>query len=505
VHLREPRFLSKQPANTFRVHVLREIFPDCRLVAIHRDGRDVVASWGRNDRWQPLGGYGPAIDLMARKWNECIDHIEAWKDALGILTLRYEDLVSDLPGALRRVLAHCDLPWPAGVYDDIAAQDRTGRWLELIPAEHHDRVEAATARNRLRLGYGADRFTLPRPWHAPAGDTMTPEQTFHAAPRCMVRCAGCGGEDFVTLTTADRHGLGLCTAMCTACGLVQTNPRPPADWYAHFYRRAFWPLYVGGRAESAAQRYVSDGQDRKGRLVGDVLLAACPGGHRRYLDIGCGLGGLAGYLKSRRPDWHIAALDPAPEIAVFVAGRFGIPVTCAPLETLPVTGRYDLISIVHVLEHTLDPVAVLRRVSELLADDGLLYIEVPDLWSARWQGAGFFHVAHAITFDRLTLARVVQRAGLHVQRFIPSPVQRDWPWAVGAFVARRPATDSAPVPALADADELTRRRDWIALRLAPPQARSPGAWERFAQPVVRRLPGPVRNALHCLRSKLARG
>jgi hypothetical protein len=57
----------------FRIHVLRDLCPQAKIAAIHRDGRDVVSSWGRKqNRWEQFGGYEPAIKMMARRWNEAI-------------------------------------------------------------------------------------------------------------------------------------------------------------------------------------------------------------------------------------------------------------------------------------------------------------------------------------------------------------------------------------------------------------------------------------------------
>ncbi|MGB1103629.1 MAG: class I SAM-dependent methyltransferase [Crocinitomicaceae bacterium] len=40
--------------------------------------------------------------------------------------------------------------------------------------------------------------------------------------------------------------------------------------------------------------------------------------------------------------------------------------------------RFDLIIMRHVLEHFLDPLTVLKRIREVLSEDGVLYIAVPN-------------------------------------------------------------------------------------------------------------------------------
>ena len=151
--LNEPRYCSKQPFNTFRVHVLREMFPDAKIVAIHRDGRDVAASWGRKqNRWEKLGGYENAIGIFARKWNEAVDHLEEHRETLNIYTLRYEDLLPAPWQQLSRVFEFCELDCPA-IYDGLQLRREIGLWRERIPQEYHDRLNRLTKKNRDRLGY----------------------------------------------------------------------------------------------------------------------------------------------------------------------------------------------------------------------------------------------------------------------------------------------------------------------------------------------------------------
>jgi SAM-dependent methyltransferase len=79
------------------------------------------------------------------------------------------------------------------------------------------------------------------------------------------------------------------------------------------------------------------------------------------------------------------------------------------LEDLPREGegRFDLVSLIHVLEHMPDPVGVLAHLrQDWLAPGGWLLVEVPDLYCH-----DCFEVAHLASFSSHTLAQVLRKAG----------------------------------------------------------------------------------------------
>lgn len=148
------RFFSKQPFNSFRVHVLREMFPDAKILAIHRDGRDVVSSWGKEaDRWEKLGGFDKGIPIFARKWNETVSHIEDHKDELDIYTFKYEDFVEDPILALKKIFDFCNLEFIDSVYRELILVNKSGKWKVRIPEEFHSDLNRLTGENLQRLGY----------------------------------------------------------------------------------------------------------------------------------------------------------------------------------------------------------------------------------------------------------------------------------------------------------------------------------------------------------------
>jgi hypothetical protein len=153
-NLGSKRYWSKQPFNTFRIHALKEIFPDSAIAAIHRDGRDVVASWGREgDRWNLMGGYESALPIFCRKWNEAIEHIETHKTALDLKVLKYEDLVINPSRTLESLFLACDLEWLPALYGNISVKNRTGVWRTRIPEQYHRQLNALLADNLQTLGY----------------------------------------------------------------------------------------------------------------------------------------------------------------------------------------------------------------------------------------------------------------------------------------------------------------------------------------------------------------
>jgi SAM-dependent methyltransferase len=100
--------------------------------------------------------------------------------------------------------------------------------------------------------------------------------------------------------------------------------------------------------------------NRRVRVLAGHLARAIPG-PGSVLDLGAGDGFLASALMARRPDLTVAGVD------VVERPQTLIPVTLYDGRTLPFPdGSFDYVTIVDVLHHTEDPVAVLaeaRRVA----------------------------------------------------------------------------------------------------------------------------------------------
>lgn len=102
------------------------------------------------------------------------------------------------------------------------------------------------------------------------------------------------------------------------------------------------------------------------------------------LDVGCGAGLLAEPLA--RLGATVTAIDPAAELIAaareHAAGQgLAIDYRAAAVEDL--TGTFDLITAMEVIEHTADPQRFLDDVAKRLAPDGLLILSTPNAtgWS----------------------------------------------------------------------------------------------------------------------------
>jgi SAM-dependent methyltransferase len=100
---------------------------------------------------------------------------------------------------------------------------------------------------------------------------------------------------------------------------------------------------------------------------------------------------------------------------------------------------YDLVTIHHVLEHLLDPVASMRQLAALVRPGGRVLVEVPDI-EADWHTPGrLFHAAHLYWFSEATLAALALRCGLE-----PVQVLRVPPCGHLCMLLRRPSRLHAP-------------------------------------------------------------
>ena len=78
-----------------------------------------------------------------------------------------------------------------------------------------------------------------------------------------------------------------------------------------------------------------------------------------------------------------------------------------------IADRYDVIMLAHVFEHCNDPRLVLESLARLLTKDGIVYIEVPDLFQiVNWSDA--LYLAHHSNFALDTFVTFARSCGLEV-------------------------------------------------------------------------------------------
>lgn len=126
------------------------------------------------------------------------------------------------------------------------------------------------------------------------------------------------------------------------------------------------------------------------------------------LDAGCGMGELLLRVPSDR---RRMACDFAVEY-VEISQRQGIETVVADLEALPWPDRlFAVVALVDVLEHVLDPMAVLREALRVLRSRGVLVIRVPDQedLSTYLDPAYPYRYAHLRRFDEPELRLLVDR------------------------------------------------------------------------------------------------
>jgi len=96
------------------------------------------------------------------------------------------------------------------------------------------------------------------------------------------------------------------------------------------------------------------------------------------LDVGPGTG-IFLHLAGRDFGWRGRGIDVCAASARKAAEEFAVEVDVGDFETFDYSSRrFDSITMLDVLEHTVDPMSFLRRAYELLAPGGVLYVAVPN-------------------------------------------------------------------------------------------------------------------------------
>ncbi len=200
---------------------------------------------------------------------------------------------------------------------------------------------------------------------------------------------------------------------CAHCGLIATDPYPSDATIALLYAQGDSSDYefpergsIAALKERLAARWVK-------KISREAKVRP-----QRILDFGTGAGRYAAAAARALPDAVVIGTDfrsAAPSGSYFEAALPNLRYVSYP-RVIESRERFDLIFARHVLEHTGDPIEMVRSWLRMLSPDGALYIEIPNTSSAtakllerRWPL--LYVPKHLSHFTRDTLARTIHLAG----------------------------------------------------------------------------------------------
>lgn len=220
-------------------------------------------------------------------------------------------------------------------------------------------------------------------------------------------CPLCGSTKKRLFETIEDAGKLVPFHICRRCGLVYQSPRMDEieldQFYAHEYR---------------IQRQETEDPIEKDLLMQDARARTVLGmvqphlsAVTRHLDIGSSSGALLHRFREQYGCVSIG-VEPGDAYRRFSQSQ-GLRVFPS-LDTLAEADEdpFDLVSMLHVLEHVVDPVHTLRSLRESrMRPGGYLLLEVPNLIEHE-----SLELSHLFAFTKSTLKSIVRQAGFRSLR-----------------------------------------------------------------------------------------
>jgi 2-polyprenyl-3-methyl-5-hydroxy-6-metoxy-1,4-benzoquinol methylase len=219
-------------------------------------------------------------------------------------------------------------------------------------------------------------------------------------------CPLCGFDHHSLFEITDFCEFKVENQICKRCGFVFQSPRMSEKELDEFYKSSYRQIYQG--EEGPTRKDLANQKERAMALV--EFAGSFVPQVESLLDIGCSAGLLLDEFQ-RLFCGKVTGVEPGDAYRSF-AHEKGLRVY-ANLEQLQHedSGPFDLISMVHVLEHISQPVAYLLKLrQDFLNPQGWLLIEVPNLLIH-----DSFELAHMSSFSRHSLKEALKHSGFSIR------------------------------------------------------------------------------------------
>lgn len=150
------------------------------------------------------------------------------------------------------------------------------------------------------------------------------------------------------------------------------------------------------------------------RNLRSLILERVPSG--KILDVGCSAGGFLDVMN----DFECYGMERSPSFGKAAKEKYGDDIFIGTFEDYQAPNfLFDCVSLQDVLDHTVDPLAVLEKCRKLLKPNGLLIIKVHDFSClyAKIMGKRFYAIVppfHLFYFNKKAMAEILEKASFDI-------------------------------------------------------------------------------------------
>lgn len=178
---------------------------------------------------------------------------------------------------------------------------------------------------------------------------------------------------FKSIKNVKKYDIMYDVYLCESCRVGSTIPKPSPDDLSKLYSAGTYRLDSGKRFNPFAECLIYVFRFLRKKRIQKYIDKG------RILDIGCGRGL---FLEIMRKDgWNVTGVEFDAETASYASKAYNIrAIPAQSVIDLP-DESFDVITLIHSLEHTPDPAGLINQCKRLLKKKGLIVVAVPNFFS----------------------------------------------------------------------------------------------------------------------------
>lgn len=242
------------------------------------------------------------------------------------------------------------------------------------------------------------------------------------------KCPLCDGSALErNLTCVDHYvsGEAFYLCRCADCGFLFTQDFPVEEEIGRYYEAVDYVSHTDthkGMVNKLYHRVRNYMLGRKARLVEHATY----GKKGRLLDVGTGTGYFPNTMRNR--GWQVEAVEKSPQARAFAKQHFNLDIK--PDSALPdgewPKGSFEVITLWHVMEHLQHLNETWDRLYDLLTEEGVLVVAVPNCSSYDAEKYGAYWAAYDVPrhlwhFTPVTMQQFASKHGFIMAERHPMP------------------------------------------------------------------------------------